>query len=174
MRKTLKIIIGLLLLLLIVFLSTGLVVKETKYEVSTIVQKQVEQVFEAFNDEAALKEWIPSIKSFEPINEVEGRVGSTYKMVVIDANGNDFEMIETVTAFEDNNRIGFEFNAQGMLKIDDITFSSNGNSTTITNKATCRGTTYLLRCTFPFMKSMFKKSDQESLDSFKKYVEQLK
>ena len=94
---------------------------------STTVNKPIEQVFEAFNDKEKLKEWMPTIKSFEPVNEIEGMVGSTYKMVVIDANGNDFEMIETITAFEDNKRVGFEFQVQGMLKIDDFTFSSNGN-----------------------------------------------
>ena len=174
MKKILKIIIAALLLLLIVFLLTGLVVKETKYEVSTTVNKPLIETFTAFNNHKELQKWIPSIKSFEPIEEKKGMVGSTYKMIVIDANGNDFEMIETITAFEENERIALEFDAQGMLKTDDIIFISNGNNTTITNKATCIGTTYLLKCTFPFMKTMFKKSDQESLDSFKIYVEQLK
>ena len=174
MKKTLKIIIGILLLLMIVFLFTGLIVKETNYEVSTTVNKPLNEAFIAFNNHEELQKWIPAVKSFEPINIVEGMVGSTYKMVVIDANGNDFEMIETVTAFEDNSRVGLKFDAQGMLKIDDISFLANGNTTTITNNASCIGTTFILKCTFPFLKAMFKKSDQESLDGFKKYVEQLK
>jgi len=172
-KKILKIILGILLLLLIVFLLTGLVVKKTTYEVSTTVHKPIEKVFEAFNNHTELEKWIPAVKSFEPIEEKDGMVGSTYKMVVIDANGNDFEMIETVTAFEKNIRVGLEFDAQGMLKTDDIIFDSKDNTTTITNKATCKGTSYLLKCTFPYMKGVFKKSDQESLDGFKKYVEQL-
>jgi uncharacterized protein YndB with AHSA1/START domain len=173
MKKILKIIIGILLLLLIVFLLTGLVVKETTYEVSVIVNKPIEKVFEAFNNHTELEKWIPAVKSFEPIEEKPGMVGSTYKMVVIDANGNDFEMIETVTAFEKDKRVGLEFDAQGMLKTDDIIFVSKDNMTTITNKATCKGTSYILKCTFPYMKGMFKKSDQESLDGFKKYAEEL-
>ena len=173
MKKILKIIIGILLLLLIVLLLTGLVVKETKYEVSTTVNKPLIETFIAFNNHEELQKWIPAVKSFEPIEERDGMVGSTYKMVVIDANGNDFEMIETVTVFEMNKRVGLEFDAQGMLKTDDITFSSDGNSTIIMNKATCKGISYLLKCTFPYMKGMFKKSDQESLDGFKKYAEQL-
>ena len=100
MKKILKIVMGLLLLLLIIFFSTGLVIKETNYEVSITVNKSIEKVFNAFNNHTELQKWIPSVKSFEPVNEVEGKVGSTYKMVVVDANGNDFEMIETVIAFE--------------------------------------------------------------------------
>lgn len=174
MKKVLKIIIGILLLLLVIFLLTGLIVKETNYEVSTTVNKPLIETFTAFNNHEDLQKWIPAVKSFKPVEEVEGMVGSTYKMVVIDANGNDFEMDETIIAFEENKRIALEFDAQGMLKTDDITFKSDGNNTIITNNASCKGTTYILKCTFPFMKSMFRKSDQESLDGFKKYVEQLK
>ena len=60
-----------------------------------------------------------------------------------------------------------------MLKTDDIIFESKDNTTIITNNATCKGTSYLLKCTFPYMKGIFKKSDQESLNGFKKYAEQL-
>tara|TARA_R110002073_G_scaffold72537_1_gene177482 strand:- start:475967 stop:476491 length:525 start_codon:yes stop_codon:yes gene_type:complete len=173
MKKFLKITIGILLLLLVVFLLTGLLVKETNYEVSTTVNKPLNEVFAAFNNSKELQKWIPAVKSIEPVEEKTGMVGSTYKMIVIDANGNDFEMIETITAFEVNKRIGLAFDAQGMLKTDDITFLADGNSTVITNKASCKGTSFLLKCTFPFLKSMFKKSDQESLNGFKKYIEQL-
>lgn len=173
MKKILKLIIGILLLLMIVFLLTGLVVKETNYEVSTTVNKPLIETFSAFNNHEDLQKWIPAVKSFEPIEEKDGMVGSTYKMVVIDANGDDFEMIETITAFEENRVIGLEFDAQGMLKTDEIIFVSVDNTTTITNKASCKGTSYLLKCTFPYMKGLFKKSDQESLNGFKKYAEQL-
>jgi len=171
MKRILKLFGGLLLLLVIIFFATGLVVKETTYEVSTTIDKPVEEVFTLFNDQKRLNEWITSIKSFEPIEEKEGKVGSSYKMVVTDPNGNDFEMVERVTAFEENKRVGLEFDAESMLKIDDIYFTSDGNSTTITNKATCKGTTYMAKCMFPYFKSMFRKTDQQSLDNFKAFIE---
>ena len=171
MKRILKIVGSLLLLLLVVFLLTGLVVKETNYKASVTIKKPVEEVFTTFNDAAKLKEWMTSIKSFEAIDEKEGKVGSTYKIIVLDANGNDFEMKEKVIAFEPNKRVALEFDAQSMFKIDDIQFTSNGGSTTITNNATCKGTSYLYKCMFPYFKGMFQKLDQENLDKFKKYIE---
>ena len=110
------------------------------------------------------------MKSFEPMEEKEGKVGSTYKMIV-DENGKDFEMIETVTAFEVNKKVGLKFDAQGMLKTDEITFASDGDKTTITTKSICKGTNYLLKCTFPYFKSIFKSTDQEYLNNFKRHIE---
>jgi len=170
MRKVLKIVIGIFIILLLLFLATGIFVKETTYTVSTEVNKPVEKVFKTFNDHTIIAEWIPSIKSFEAIEEKEGLIGSTYKMIV-DENGKEFEMIETLTDYEINKKVELEFDAQGMLKTNLITFISDGDKTIITIEAVCKGTTFLLRCTFPYFKSIFINADQENLDSFKTYIE---
>jgi len=170
MKKVLKIVISVFVILAVIFLATGIFIKETAYSVSTTVNKPVEEVFKTFNDNTIITEWIPSVKSFEAIEEIEGKIGSTYKLVV-DENGNNFEMIETVTEFVENKKIGLKFDAQGMLKSDKITFTMDGGNTIITNEAVCKGTTFLLKCTFPYFKSIFKKADQENLDNFKAYIE---
>jgi len=170
MKKIFKILLGIIAILLIVFLATGLIIKETTYEVSTSIDKPVEEVFAAFNDHTKIKEWIPSIKSFEAIDEKEGMVGSTYKMIV-DDNGKEFKMKETITEFVVNKKMKLEFDAQGMLKTDDVTFTSDGDKTTITNRSVCKGTNFLLKCTFPYFKSIFKSTDQKYLDNFKLFVE---
>ena len=172
MKRILKLLGGLILLLLIVFFATGLVVKETKYQVSTTINKPVEEVFEVFNDQSKLREWIPSVKTFEAIEEKEGKVGSTYRMVV-DNQGEDFEMIERITAYEENKRVGLEFDAQGMLKTDEIVFTSEGTSTTITNNASSKGTDYFHKCLLPYFKSAMIKTDQSSLDNFKAMMEKI-
>lgn len=171
MKRIFKILGSLLLLVMIIFFATGLIVEETTYTVSTTIDKPVEEVFMAFNDHKNLQKWITSIKSFEPIDEKEGKVGSMYKIIVTDAKGNDFEMVEKVTAFEENKRVSLEFDAQSMLKTDDIVFTTDGSTTTITNNASCRGTDYMAKCMFPYFKNMFIKTDQESLDNFKKFIE---
>ena len=170
MKKILKVISILLGLLVLVFFATGLVVKETNYEVSTTIDKPVEEVFKAFNDHSNLSEWVTSIKSFTPIEEKEGMVGSRYKIIVDDGSGNDFEMTETITEFVENEKIGLEFDAQSMLKIDNIRFETKDNATVITNNATCKGTSYFYKCLFPYFKGMFIKTDQTSLDNFKEYI----
>ena len=170
MNKFLKIVVSVLVILAIVFLATGIFIKETTYTVSTSINKPIEEVFKTFNDNTVITEWIPSVKSFEVIDEMEGKIGSTYKLIV-DDKGNNFEMVETITEFIENKKVGLQFDAQGMLKSDLINFTSEGDITIITNEAVCKGTTFLLKCTFPYFKSIFKKADQENLDNFKTYIE---
>lgn len=170
MNKILKIVVSVLVIMAIVFLSTGIFIKETTYTVSTTINKPIEEVFKTFNDNTIITEWIPSVKSFELIDQKDGKIGSTYKLIVED-KGNNFEMVETITDFIENKKVGLQFDAQGMLKSDIINFTSDGDKTIITNEAVCKGTTFLLKCTFPYFKSILKKADQENLDNFKAYIE---
>lgn len=171
MKKVLKWVSFLLAALVLVFFLTGLVVKETTYQVSTTIDKPVEEVFKAFNDHSNLSQWVTSIKSFTPIEEKEGMVGSTYKIIVDDGSGKDFEMTETITEFIENEKVSLAFDAQSMYKTDEISFKAVENGTLITNKATCKGSSYFYKCLFPYFKSMFINTDQTSLDNFKKYIE---
>ena len=170
MKKLLKIVVSVLVIIAIVFLATGIFIKETTYTVSISINKPIEEVFKTFNDQSVITEWIPSVKSFEVIDQKKGMIGSTYKLIVED-KGNSFEMVETITEFIENKKVGLQFDAQGMLKTDLINFTSEGDKTIIRNEAVCKGTTFLLKCTFPYFKSIFKKTDQESLDNFKAYIE---
>ena len=163
MNKILKIVVSVLVIMAIVFLSTGIFIKETTYTVSTTINKPIEEVFKTFNDNTIITEWIPSVKSFELIDQKDGKIGSTYKLIVED-KGNNFEMVETITDFIENKKVGLQFDAQGMLKSDIINFTSDGDKTIITNEAVCKGT-------FPYFKSILKKADQENLDNFKAYIE---
>ena len=170
MNKILKIVVSVLVILAIIFLATGIFIKETTYTVSISINKPIEEVFKTFNDNTIITEWIPSVKSFEVIDQKEGKIGSTYKLIV-DDKGNNFEMVETIIEFIENKKVGLQFDAQGMLKSDLISFTSEGDKTIITNEAVCKGTTFLLKCTFPYFKPILKKADQENLDNFKAFIE---
>jgi uncharacterized membrane protein len=80
--KTVKIILGIISAITLVFFATGLVVKETNYMVQVSVNKPVEEVFLAFNKKGNIKNWIPEVKSVEVLNENIAKTGSTYKVVV--------------------------------------------------------------------------------------------
>jgi len=96
--KAIKIISGIVTLLVILFFSTGLLVKQTAYQVKVDIKKPLSEVFIAFNDQQKLMEWMPEIKSIEPININPGVVGSEYK-ITVDNNGQTIVMTEKVMAF---------------------------------------------------------------------------
>ena len=168
--KVLKLLFRIVLLLVVIFFLTGLFVNNVTYSVTTDIEKPLEETFTLFNDETKIKEWIPEVISFEPINVSDAMIGNTYKMLVV-SDGEDIEMTETILNYIPNRKVELDFTIEGMHKINAISFSSNQNSTTITNDVMVEGTNYMLKCMFPYFKSKFKSMDQETLNNFKAFAE---
>lgn len=168
--KTIKIILGVITTLSLVFFATGIIVNETNYTTQININKPLEEVFAAFNKKENIKNWIPEIKSIDPIQENLGKTGSTYK-IVVDNQGQEFVMTEKVMAYVLNEKVTLFFDAENMLKTDDYTFSEKEGVTTITLNASCQSDSYIMACMFPFFKGTFRDQSQEYLMNFKKFIE---
>jgi Zn-dependent metalloprotease len=171
--KTIKIILGIITAFVVVFLATGLLIKETSYTTQIDINKPIEEVFETFSNSENIKKWIPEIKSFEVINENIGKTGSNYK-IIIDNQGQDIEMTQRVIAYVKNEKVTLFFDAENMLKRDDYIFKEKNGITTITSNSSCQSESYLMACMFPYFKGTFQKQDQSYLNNLKTYIEERK
>jgi len=168
--KAIKIILGIVTVLMVVFFSTGLLVKETTYQVSIEINKPISEVFTVFNDQEQMKIWLPEVKSIEPINVNPGIVGSEYKMTV-ENNGQIVVMTEKVMAYVPNKKVTLFFDADDMLKTDDYNFSEANGGTLIVKDVVCKSDSYIMSCMFPYFKGTFSAIDQKYLNDFKAYIE---
>jgi predicted small secreted protein len=168
--KTIKIILGIITAIVVVFLATGLIIKETSYVTQVSVNKPVEVVFETFNNSENIKNWIPEVKSFDVVNENIGKTGSVYKMVV-ENQGQEIVMTQKIIAFVKNEKVTLFFDAENMLKRDDYVFVEKNGITTITLNSSCQSESYLMACMFPFFKGTFQEQDQTYLNNFKAFAE---
>lgn len=168
--KAVKIILGIVTLLIILFFSTGLLVKETSYQVSVEISKPLPEVFAAFNDQQQMSLWLPEVKSVKPINVNPGIVGSEYEMTV-DNNGQTVVMKEKVLAYVLNEKVTLYFEANDMLKTDDFSFKELNGVTTILKDVKCKSESYIMSCMFPYLKGYFTEMDQKYLDNFKEFIE---
>ncbi len=168
--KAIKIILGFITVLVILFFSTGLLIKETIYQVRVEINKPLSEVFIAFNDQNSMKNWLPEIIAIEPINIKPGIVGSEYKMTV-DNNGQTVIMTEKVMAYIPNQKVTLYFDAEDMLKTDDYNFSEDNGITVIVKDVACKSESYIMSCMFPYLKGYFIEMDQKYLDNFKVYAE---
>lgn len=169
--KTVKIILGIIIAITVVFFATGLIFKETMYVTKVEVNKPVNEVFALFNDSSKIKNWIPELESIIVVDEKPEKTGSTYKLTVKNNNGEEISLREKVMAFVPNEKVTLLYNTDTMFKTNDYTFSFENGVTTIENKAVCKGSTYILSCLFPYFKSTFKKQDQQYLENFKLFAE---
>jgi uncharacterized membrane protein len=168
--KTIKIILGIITAFVVVFLATGLLIKETSYTTQITINKPVEEVFETFSNSENIKKWIPEIKSFEVINENIGKTGSSYK-IVIENQGQNIEMTQKVIAYVKNEKLTLYFDAENMLKRDNYIFKEKNGNTVISVNTSCQSESYLMACMFPYFKGTFKEQDQAYLNDFKVFVE---
>ncbi|NVK51666.1 MAG: SRPBCC family protein [Flavobacteriaceae bacterium] len=168
--KAIKIILGIVTVLVIIFFSTGLIIKETNYTVQVTIDKPLDKTFTAFNNLEEMAVWLPEVKSVEPIVVKPGVVGSEYKMTV-DNNGQTVTMTEKVLAFIPNKKMTLYFDAGDMLKTDDYIFSETNNKTVIVKNVACKSNSYIMSCMFPYFKSKFIELDKKYLDKFKTYIE---
>jgi uncharacterized membrane protein len=168
--KAIKIIVGIITVLVIVFFSTGVLVKETAYQVSVEVDKPLSTVFRAFNDHGSMKDWLLEVKAIEAINIKPGIVGSAYK-ITVDNKGQTVIMKEKILAYVPNKKVTLYFDAGDMLKTDEYNFSKKNGRTLIIKEVVCKSESYIMSCMFPYLKGFFTEVDQKYLDSFKAYIE---
>lgn len=168
--KTIKIILGLVTTLSIVFFSTGLLFKETTYSTQVTIEKPIEEVFSLFNDNSKMTSWIPELKSIQPVEEKAGKTGSTYK-IILENKGQELELTEKIMAFVPNEKVTLYTSSKSILKTDDYMFYVKDGHTLITNNSRCKGNSYILSCIFPFVKSKLQRQEQVYLDNFKALAE---
>lgn len=169
--KAVKIILGIIIGLSVLFFATGLIVKENKYSVDVTVNKPLTETFLLFNDMSKLQEWIPDIKSIDTIQLNTAVTGSIFEMVV-DNKGQEVTMKQKVLAFIPNQKITLFVDAESMLKTDEYIFSEeNGNTTITLNSKFVSEDSYILSCVFPYFKGTLKGIDQSYLNNFKTLIE---
>ncbi|WP_298778433.1 SRPBCC family protein [uncultured Polaribacter sp.] len=168
--KKIKIILGIITAITLVFFATGLFVKETNYTTEITINKPVNEVFEIFNTPNNVKNWIPEIKSIKTLNENLGKTGSLYQIVVM-SQEEEITMTEKVMAYVPNEKVTLFFDAENMLKTDDYVFTEKDGKTTITLNSSCKSDSYIMACMFPYFKGTFIEQDQLYLNNFKDFVE---
>ncbi len=168
--KRIKIILGIISGLTLIFFTTGLFVKETNYTTIVEVNKPLENVFETFNQIEDIKNWIPEVKTVNVITKSLGKTGSIYK-IVIDANDQEITMTQKIVAYVPNEKVTVFYDAENMLKTNDYIFEEKNGVSKITLNSTCRSDSYIMACTFPYFKGTFKAQDQSYLNNFKSYIE---
>jgi len=168
--KTVKIIITFLIILTVLFLGTGLIIKESSYTSKIIINEPLEKTFTTFTDLSAIPQWNPEYNEIEVVELKPGITGSVYNIKVLHNNQTTI-IREKVLAYVKNEKITLFIDKDGVVERDDYTFSSDGSHTVINLSSSYQAKSYLLSCVLPFFKSKFKKIDEVFLNNLKTYVE---
>ena len=168
--KTIKIILGIVSALVIVFLLTGVVITEVTYTAEIEIDKPINEVFENVANVDLMKNWLPDIKSVEAIEEKPEIVGSSYTVIAIN-NGQEIKMIQKIMAYIPNQKITYQFDSAQMIKTDDFNFIANGNKTKLVQNCSVNSKSYMTACLFPYFKGTFKELSLGYMNQLKTTLE---
>ncbi len=169
--KVLKYVLGILAALAVIFVLIGVFVPTLNYSSEVEVNKSIEESFAVFMDESKMKDWLKGYIRSEVIKEEPAVVGSKYK-VFLEDRGQKFHMIETVTAYKENEQFAMNLDHEMMNSDLNIQFEAKGDDkTVITATSEAKGKGILMKSMFVIMKSQFTKDDQGNYTRLKKVIE---
>lgn len=150
----------------------GLMNPSVSYEASVEINKSREVVWNYFQDESKMGEWLQGFQRIEIISGKKNEVGSKYKMTFTD-QGQEVVMIETVKEFNAPEKFAMRLEHEIMSSDTEITLTEKDGKTTLTQKDNAVGSNILWRIMFAAMRSGFIDRSQENLNKLKENVEKL-
>jgi len=161
--------------LALVFASYGYFKKSVNYGAEISVNKPISEVWDLHKDHTKFDQWLEGFKSIEHLTGEKDAIGSTYKVIVNPGEGqDDFEMIETVVGFKENEYVDLHFDSDMMVFEQKTSFKESGGQTIVTTESKASGKGIAMRAMFGAMEMFagsFAKQEQKNLDALKKMIE---
>jgi len=168
--KILKLILGLLLLLALIFFGRGLLTPNISYESEIVIDKPVEEAWAVMNDESKIKEWLSGITKIEHVSGEKGKVGQVTKYT-FDENGQESEVVETLKTIVPNKKIEMDFVVEGAMKMDyAVNFSEKDGKTHIKSNTINTGEGLFMKSILSFMQSGMQAQEDENMAKLKKLI----
>ena len=176
--KILKYIIIVIIAIILLFLLLGLIKKTVSYGHEITVDKSVEESWAVVLDESKYPLWLEGYKSIELIEGEKGAIGSKYKVIVNPGEGQpDFEMIETVVDYKENQFVNLHFDSE-MMDFDQITTVAVKNGkTTIKTDSKVAGKGLMMRSMFALMEMLtgsFTAQETKNIEALKVVINENK
>ena len=160
--KILKYALGIIGILLIGFLLMGVFKSEVSYTNEITVDKSIKEAWGVMQDESKTKDWVTGMKSMELVSGNNNEVGSVRK-IIMDNNGKDMEIMETLMALKEFEHIGMKFDNDFMDTRYDMYVSEKDGKTVIRAESVSKGKGMFARSMFAISGSTMKEEDMKML-----------
>lgn len=169
--KILKYILITLGVLLVIFLALGFITPTVKYGNEIEINKPLKETWAVNTDETRMGEWLEGFESIELTSGERNQVGSEY-LIKMTHNGENFEMKETITAWDEFERFGFTFDNDFMVSNLEVNFSEVDGKTIIKTAAEAEGKGMFAKSMMALSKGAMNDQDMKNLTALKKLVEE--
>jgi len=169
--KILKYFFYALLIVLALFLSTGLLVSSQDYSVEVVVARSPKECWKTFTDSTRLDKWILNFHSIK-ILEKSGSVVEDKYMLTVMQDGTKYLLTELITGYEEESY--FAMQIENDLLVNDVkyTFEPQAGGTIIVSTNHLKGKDIFSKSIFVFMKGMFVSQAKADLYNLKTLIEE--
>ena len=168
--KFLKILIGILLVLVLLFFGRGLLTPSVNYESKIAVNKPAKEAWAVMSDEANLPKWIKGFKKTELVSGTANTIGAVSK-VYVEEEGQETIMKETITDIKLHEKMAMKFSMDFMDMDYEMNFKEKDGKTTITTNSTTYGNGLFAKSIVSFIQGAMKTQEDENLNNLKKLIE---
>jgi len=156
-----------------VFFTPGFLYPTLRYESRVAIDLPRQEVWDKFNDESGMKDWLKGLKSIELVEGKKGEPGSRYRLL-IDGDGEEIELFEEMREIRPPGKYSFTLEAEPLVNEVEVIFSDAGGKTDMVQKEAVTGRNLFWRSLFYWLQSTFQRNAKDNLTSFKKYAEREK
>ncbi len=168
--KYLKIILGLIVLLALIFFGSGLIRSTISYENEIVVNGSVEETWAVMADPSKMGEWLPGFVKMEHVSGIPGTEGSVSN-VYFEENGEEMVIQETIVENKINERLVLTFTMDFMNMDYEVLMKEEDGQTTITTKSKTEGNGLFAKSMLSWMKGSMQVQEDENLTKLKGVVE---
>ncbi len=170
MKKKWKIITGVFLLLLLIFIIPGLVSSGIKMKTVTHIRQPLTRVFLTFGDPVRLPEWMEGFEKIEHIYGLPFAEGSKYR-ITVKKGGNKIIAVEEIIKVDWKKRMVLDMKTpEGSVRAD-IYFFQMDDYAEIMGNFTVTGGDLFTRILLPWMKPVIRKKLNNGMDRFRQMME---
>lgn len=169
--KYLKYAIGIIAILVIGFLTLGLIKPKATYECEIMVQKTTNESWAVLQDPEKLPKWLPGFQKMEHISGTPGTVGAVSN-VYFDNDGQSMSIKETITDIVPNKSISMLYESDFMNMEYQLNLTSIDGKTKINSITTAKGNGIISKSIMALMGSSLKEQEDTNLSNLKKTIEE--
>lgn len=157
-------------IVILAFFSMGLMHSSFTYENEIQVTSSIKHSFETFTNDSLGPEWLIGLKGYEVLEGAPQQPGSKFLMK-FEAEGQNFEFVETLTDFVPNEKFAFTMETEYFDGEVSITFAESNGGTLIKASTTNYPKGLFNKSMFYLMKSSLQAQSQISYDNLKQLIE---
>lgn len=165
--KYVLIVIG---VLVVIFLSAGLIRPEITYDSEVMINKPVEEVWAVMQDESRISEWLKEVKRIEHVSGEPGTVGAVSK-IYVDQGGEEMFMTETITAQKEQEMMAMTFTMDFMDMDYEMHLEASDGKTKVSSHSETKGNGLFAKSLLAFMGGAMKEQEDTNMKNLKALIE---